>query len=677
MGDLFSQVYQQQTRAAAYDLHGELVQYEREPQLPPDADPLLWWKSTGSARYPYIAQVAKKYLTVPGTSPYCKSIQPYSITANEGFKYLLEVLEPRYSIPDRKVFSDKLVPALYEKVKMDVVDSMSRAQRVSITVDGWTSCATDSYITVTAHYVTEEWDLQSHVLQTRVFNASHTGANLAALLQNVLREWNITDKNPALVTDNARNMVVAGAGADLTPHVRCVAHTLNLASQKALKMDRVSELLVKVRKVVTYFHKSPQAAEVLREIQSQLHLPNHKLIHDVCTRWNSSVDMLERFWEQQPALLNAMLSRRIRRGEGLAATAVNEDDMRLIQEIIKLMSPVKVATTLLSEEKSPTISMIAPIQAKLHKHFSEDNTDMPIIAEMKRRFRQDFFDRYVELQELLNSASALDPRFKDLTFLDDVDSRDLIFVKITAEVVKMNEKMKGIGALDEGGALDDGGALDEGGAAEGGGDRSPSIEERRDSHPYYPAVLRKAGLAPTTIILYMGQAISFIEYFRATPPKHSRITSGQTVVVIRELRKLHKDLNRTVLGHQALVKQAKGKKLVPREDLASAIKNLLTRSKETGYLINVMEHKTVRKFGPAQLYLEAEEYRWFRTWLRLRNRTVPTNPYFFSSLGREGHHPILSMAWVEMGLKGTPSLVDIRTTVSTYCTLTSRKARSL
>ncbi|KAE8278039.1 hypothetical protein D5F01_LYC23905 [Larimichthys crocea] len=84
----------------------------------------------------------------------------------------------------------------------------------------------------------------------------------------------------------------------------------------------------------------------------------------------------------------------------------------------------------------------------------------------------------------------------------------------------------------------------------------------------YPAVLRKAGLAPTTIILYVGQAISFIEYFRATPPKHSRITSGQTVVVIRELRKLHKDLNRTVLGHQALVKQAKGKKLVPREDLA-------------------------------------------------------------------------------------------------------------
>ena len=266
----------------------------------------------------------------------CKDIQPYSVTGNEGFKHLLEVLEPRYSIPDRKVFSDRKIPGLYDKVRQGVVESMSRAQRVAITVDGWTSCATDSYITVTGHYVDEEWDLQSHVLQTRVFNQSHTGVNLAALLKDVLCEWSIEDKHPALVTDNARNMIVAEAGAELDPHVRCVAHTFNLASQKALKLDRLSELLVKVRKVVTYFHKSPQATEILRDIQSQLHLPNHKLIHDVSTRWNSSLDMLERFWEQQPALLNAMLSRRIKRGEGLAAGSVTEDDMTLIQEVIKL-----------------------------------------------------------------------------------------------------------------------------------------------------------------------------------------------------------------------------------------------------------------------------------------------------------------------------------------------------
>ncbi|KAE8278151.1 hypothetical protein D5F01_LYC23791 [Larimichthys crocea] len=56
-----------------------------------------------------------------------------------------------------------------------------------------------------------------------------------------------------------------------------------------------------------------------------------------------------------------------------------------------------------------------------------------------------------------------------------------------------------------------------------------------------------------------------------TPPKHSRVTSGRTSLVTRELRKLHKlhrDLGRTVLGHQALVNQGKGQKLIAREDLA-------------------------------------------------------------------------------------------------------------
>lgn len=365
----------------------------------------------------------------------CKGLQPYSVTENEGFQYMLRVLEPRFKIPCRKIFTEKEIPALYERVRLEISESLQRAQRVALTVDGWTSCATDSYITVTVHYVDHAWALQSHVLQTRVFNESHTGINLAALLRDVCHEWKLDDKNPALVSDNARNMVVAGAEADVDPHVRCIAHSLNLASQKAFKVDEVSEILAKVRKVVAFFHKSPKATEVLRETQRQLHLPNHKLIHDVSTRWNSSLDMLERFWEQQPAVLNALLCRKLKKGEALVT--FTEDDMILIPEIIKLMSPLKVATTLLSEEKNPTLSMISPIQAKLKRHFHPDGNDLLSIFKMKEQFTKDFSGRYTNLQELLNSASALDPRFKDLTFLDDNEAKDLVFMKITTEIVNM------------------------------------------------------------------------------------------------------------------------------------------------------------------------------------------------------------------------------------------------
>ncbi len=89
-------------------------------------------------------------------------------------------------------------------------------------------------------------------------------------------------------------------------------------------------------------------------------------------------------------------------------------------------------------------------------------------------------------------------------------------------------------------------------------------------------------------------------------------------------------------------------------------------------LLKIMDHKTVRKYGLAQIYLEAEEYSWFRTWLQLRKRAIPLNNYFFSSLGRGEAKDMVRYvrkAWAEMGLPGAPTLLDIRTAVATYVSI--------
>lgn len=80
------------------------------------------------------------------------------------------------------------------------------------------------------------------------------------------------DKDPALVTDNARNMIVAGLEAEMRPHLACFAHALNLASQKALQVDTAAKLLEKVRRVVGFLHRNIRGAEILREKQQQLSL---------------------------------------------------------------------------------------------------------------------------------------------------------------------------------------------------------------------------------------------------------------------------------------------------------------------------------------------------------------------------------------------------------------------
>uniref|UniRef100_A0A8C4EH42 Zinc finger BED domain-containing protein 1 n=1 Tax=Dicentrarchus labrax TaxID=13489 RepID=A0A8C4EH42_DICLA len=333
---------------------------------------------------------------------------------------MVRMLQPRYKIPSRSTFSEKVVPGLYNDTKAQMIASMSKATRIAITCDSWTSVATESFVTVTAHYINEDWQMVSHVLQTRALCESHTGAHLAELLSKVLQEWQITDKNVALVSDNASNMVVA-AQVGKFPHVRCFAHTLNLTSQRALKVTSLARLLGRIRRIATFFHHSSTASHQLKVNQKCLGLKKQKLLNDVVTRWNSSYDMVERFLGQQPAICATLLSPDVRKGEPDLCT-LNETDV----SNVSTLKAMKDATTLMSEEANPTVSLVAPVMAQLLQNMTETR-DSAMVREIKNVVRTDLMKRYKSVAEkkMLHTASALDPRFKGLPFLTEEERFDV------------------------------------------------------------------------------------------------------------------------------------------------------------------------------------------------------------------------------------------------------------
>lgn len=225
----------------------------------------------------------------------CKDMRPFSIVNDDGFRSLLKLLDPKFDLPGRTHFAETVIPALYTETKTSVLNELKSAPAVAITTDGWTSRSTESYVTITAHIIDEYFQAQSYVLQTRKLSVSHTAENLAAVLNTALIEWHLVKdgKKPFISTDNAANIVNAVKICGMT-HIRCLAHTLNLATQKAMKVEEVINLLKKVRHLVGFFHRSSTAAALLTSTQKGLNMPQHKLIQDVATRWNSSYDMLSR-----------------------------------------------------------------------------------------------------------------------------------------------------------------------------------------------------------------------------------------------------------------------------------------------------------------------------------------------------------------------------------------------
>lgn len=61
-----------------------------------------------------------------------------------------------------------------ENIKRDLPSTF-----IALTHDGWTSCATESYSTVTGHFITDDWELRSVVLQTSQIQGSHTSEKIA------------------------------------------------------------------------------------------------------------------------------------------------------------------------------------------------------------------------------------------------------------------------------------------------------------------------------------------------------------------------------------------------------------------------------------------------------------------------------------------------------------------
>ncbi|XP_055958786.1 uncharacterized protein LOC130014025 [Patella vulgata] len=66
---------------------------------------------------------------------------------------MVHQLEPRYHIPSRTHFTNNVIPQIYAQTKEIVNQKLNEADFVSITTDGWTSRSTQSFITVTAHFL--------------------------------------------------------------------------------------------------------------------------------------------------------------------------------------------------------------------------------------------------------------------------------------------------------------------------------------------------------------------------------------------------------------------------------------------------------------------------------------------------------------------------------------------
>lgn len=110
-----------------------------------------------------------------------RDMLPLSFVEGEGFKEVLQFLEPDYDIPSRRTLTAR-IELQHESSVSKLKSTLATVDFMAITSDSWTALTTESYVTITCHFIADT-KVNSYVLQTRAMEERHSAANLADYLK--------------------------------------------------------------------------------------------------------------------------------------------------------------------------------------------------------------------------------------------------------------------------------------------------------------------------------------------------------------------------------------------------------------------------------------------------------------------------------------------------------------
>ena len=285
-------------------------------------------------------------------------LRPIAVVDGCGFNKLLTCLEPGYIVPSRKFVMNSLKQR-YSVMKQKLQESLS-VRILAVTTYIWTSRATEAYMTLTAHYISNGWKIESNVLCTSEMAERQIGTNIASRIQEVSEVWNIQASHvSAVVTNNASNMTAALNSLECG-HLPCFAHTLQLAVNKGLDANSLNQLSSLARKLVEHFKHIALATTALRQKQEQMNVPKHHLIQDVVTCWNSTFIMFQRLLEQRWVVYAILHDERGSQSQ-YKHLHLKEEQWNLMDHMVTVLEPLQIAGTALCETEIVSCSLIYPV----------------------------------------------------------------------------------------------------------------------------------------------------------------------------------------------------------------------------------------------------------------------------------------------------------------------------
>ena len=261
------------------------------------------------------------------------------------------------------------------------------------------------------------------VLATSGFIQHHTATNIGQRLVEISSFFGVAGRVQAVIHDEAANQVVAlrvatdeyrkqYLGGSWTSIV-CAAHSLQTCLKYGFNLTTIAALVSAGRKLVGQFRHSTKFKathalitaqkpreqahgqhRVQQQLQQEQRVEEHdtgileqenvkkplKLIQDNSTRWNSTFYMLRRLLLLRVPILKVLSDRQVSKCDDVLLD-LSVYQWSLPEELVKVLGPFEVATTVSSAAYNVSLPCMLPIMDGLRNSLQGATDDLPEISE--------------------------------------------------------------------------------------------------------------------------------------------------------------------------------------------------------------------------------------------------------------------------------------------------------
>ena len=263
---------------------------------------------------------------------------PFSMADSSHFRKTVADLDPRIKVKTAKTYS-KYLRSDEQKVKKSVKRLVKKkaAGLVGLTADMWDDRKGNSFCSLTAHYVDDDFNLIRATPSIKFFGTGrHTSENIAEVLgteiESVKNEGNLV----VLATDSTNNMKKARrllqASGIIDEEVGCVNHKFQNSVKAAIKASKeVKRIIAKAKKLSKHIKKSSLGKNRLVAACGKTGHQFKKIKSCVDIRWNSEHDCLQSLLYHQECLEEMDRNRHL---EKVSNFILTRQEWRMLEPII-------------------------------------------------------------------------------------------------------------------------------------------------------------------------------------------------------------------------------------------------------------------------------------------------------------------------------------------------------